>query len=62
MKKGDYVMTPRFCAVKIEDVYENEDVCRMNGFNESTHYRDYAYGVLGKSIGVNRMVFAAYKK
>lgn len=62
MKKGDYVMTPRFCTVKIEDVYENKDVCRMNGYTEPTHYRNEVYGILGKSVGVNRMVFAAYKK
>lgn len=61
MKKGDYIYTPRFCNVRIEEVFENRDETRENGYTEPTHYKG-DYEVLGKSIGVNRMVFAAVKK
>ena len=61
MNKGDYIYTPRFCNVRIEEVFENRDEVRENGYTEQTHYRG-DYDVLGKSIGVNRMVFAAVKK
>lgn len=63
MKKGDYVRTPRFLNVKIEKVFRNEDNARKAGFIEPTYYNDdYDFGVLGKVIGVNRMIFAGYKK
>lgn len=61
MNKGDYIYTPRFCNVRIEEVFENRDEARENGYVEPTHYKG-DYDVLGKSIGVNRMVFAAVKK
>lgn len=61
MNKGDYIYTPRFCNVRIEEVFENRDEAMENGYTEPTHYRG-DYDVLGKSIGVNRMVFAAVKK
>lgn len=61
MKKGDYIYTPRFCNVRIEEVFSDETVARENGYTEPTHYRG-DYDVLGKSIGVNGMVFAAVKK
>lgn len=61
MKKGDYIFTPRFCTVKIEQVLSKE-AAREHGFTEPTHYRDNQYEILGKSIGLNRMVFAAVRK
>lgn len=61
MNKGDYIYTPRFCNVRIEEVFENRDEAIESGYTEPTHYRG-DYDVLGKSIGVNRMVFAAVKK
>ena len=61
MNKGDYIYTPRFCNVRIEEVFENRDEAMENGYTEPTHYKG-DYDVLGKSIGVNRMVFAAVKK
>ena len=61
MNKGDYIYTPRFCNVRIEEVFENRDKARENGYTEPTHYKG-DYDVFGKSIGVNRMVFAAVKK
>lgn len=61
MNKGNYIYTPRFCNVRIEEVFKNRDEARENGYTEPTHYKG-DYDVLGKSIGVNRMVFAAVKK
>lgn len=62
MKKGDYVITPRFLRVKIEKVFRNKKNAQKAGFTEPTHYDDKAFGVLGKNIGVNRMIFAGYRK
>ena len=62
MKKGDYVTTPRFLSVKIEKVFSSIETARGAGFVESTHYENPQYGILGRSIGLNRMEFAAYKK
>lgn len=64
MKKGDYVSTPRFCTVKIEDVFETEQDAKMNGYTEPTHYKyQYSdgYDILGKHTDLNRMNFAAVK-
>ena len=62
MKKGDRISTPRFLWVTIQEVYENETNAREAGYTEPTHYKSSAFGILGKSIGINRMVFAAFKK
>lgn len=62
MKKGDWVNTPRFCNVQIEKLFCSEEAARKAGFTEPTYYRNYEYGILGKSIGYNKMAFAAYKK
>lgn len=63
MKPGDYVRTPRFLNVRIEEVFDNMEEARDAGYTETTHYRDDPnYGILGKSIGLNRMKFAAFRK
>lgn len=62
MRKGDWVDTPRFCKVQIEKVFRSQQNAAKAGFTEPTHYRDYEYGVVGKSIGQYEIVFAAYKK
>lgn len=62
MKKGDYVDTPRFCKVEIEKVFRTEENARKSGYTEPTYYKDWQYGVLGKSIGINHMIFAGFKK
>lgn len=61
MKVGDHIYTPRFCTVRINEVFESENEAIENGYTEPTHYRG-EYKILGKSIGMNRMVFAAAKK
>ena len=63
MKKGDYVQTPRFLRVKIEDVFDSEKEARKAGYTETTHYwDDPEYGVYGKSLDMYHMVFAAFRK
>ena len=62
MKKGDMIYTPRFCTVKIEEVYETREEATENGYREPTHYRDPVYGILGKSLDMYHMLFAAYRK
>lgn len=62
IKKGDYVLTPRFCTVKIDKVFKSRENAAKAGYTEPTHFQDYDFGVVGKSIGINRMTFAAYRK
>lgn len=62
MTVGDRVMTPRFCAVKIESVFTSVQEARKNSYTEPTHYHNDGYTILGKSTGVNHMVFAAVKE
>ena len=59
MKKGDYVNIPRFLRVRLEAVYGCPEELYAEGYKEPTHYKSDAYTVLGKSIGDNRMLFAA---
>ncbi len=63
MEKGDYVNTPRFRRVRIEEVYDCESDARNAGFTETTHYwNDPEYGVYGKVLDMYHMVFAGFKK
>lgn len=61
MKKGDYVYTPRFCTVKIEEVFESEMEARESGYTEPTYYQG-EYEILGESLDMYHMKFAAVKK
>ena len=61
MKVGDRIYTPRFCTVQIKEVFETEEEAIKNGYKEPTYYKGN-FDVLGKSIGIKRMVFAAVKK
>lgn len=62
MKKGDWVETPRFCKVQIEKVFRDTKTAYKYGFREPTHYESSDYAVLGKSTGLNTMIFAAARK
>ena len=62
MKKGDRVMTPRFCTVQIDSVFNSVKEARENGYTEPTHYHKDGYTILGKSTTVNHMVFAVAKE
>lgn len=55
---GDYIQTPRFCQVRVSAVFANFDDCYACGFTESAHVAGKDFLVYGKSIGVNRMIFA----
>ena len=61
MKIGDSVYTPRFCTVRIAAVLENEAEARAAGFCEPTYYKG-DYIILGKSLNMYRMEFAAVSK
>ena len=50
MKKGDYVNTPRFCKVKIDEVFASRQDAAMAGYTEPTHYHDGEYSVYGKTL------------
>ena len=59
---GDYVRTPRFLTVRIDEVFSSEKELRKAGYSEPTHYDSNTFFVLGKSVGLNQMVFAAARK
>lgn len=60
MNVGDRIYTPRFCTVIIKEILTPEEAYE-NGYTEPTHYKDSDYKILGKSTGLNHMVFAAVK-
>lgn len=62
MKKGDYLYTPRFCHVEIKEIFDCEEDARKAGYTEPTFYESADYGINGKSIGLNHMVFAGYRR
>ena len=59
---GDYIQTPRFCQVQVSAVFRDFDTCYSCGFQESAHVIGREYVVYGKSIGMNRMIFAVCPK
>jgi hypothetical protein len=62
MEKGDLIQTPRFLTVRIDAMFESEKAARAEGYYEPTHYENSDYKILGKSTGLNLMVFAGVKK
>lgn len=62
MKIGDRIMTPRFCTVKIEEIFDTYEAALAAGYREPTHYHSADYGVVGKSLDMYHMSFAAYRK
>lgn len=61
MKNGDYAYTPRFCTVKIKEIFESETEANDAGYTEPTYYCQSGYKILGKSIDMYHMQFAAVK-
>jgi len=57
---GGYIYTPRFLQCRISAIFDNEKIAYDCGFTEPTHFdsTDMVYDVYGKSVGVNRMIFA----
>ena len=62
MKPGDWIYTTRFGNIQIGDVYANYHECYRRGYNVPTYYRDDVWGVIGKTIATNTIIFAAYRK
>ena len=62
MNIGDYVRTPRFCTVKIDAIFSKEQEARSCGYAEPTYYESTDYIVLGKSLDIYHMIFAAVPK
>ena len=59
LKPGDVVRTPRFLNVQIEEIFDSADIARAAGYTEPTHFVDETYEILGKSLDMYHMVFAA---
>ena len=62
MKTGEKFYTPRFGMVNIEKVFENMTAAYEEGYKEPTHYHSNGYTILGKSLDMYHMEFAAIKK
>lgn len=65
MKKNDLIQTKRFLGVRIQKVFRTEANARKAGFTEPTYYdgpESDRFGVLGKSLDLYHMIFAAYRK
>ena len=61
IKVGDKVKTPRFSTCVIAEVLNRTEAAEK-GFTEPIHFEDEHYDVFGKSIGENRIIFAAVRK
>lgn len=62
IKVGDWIDTPRFCGVRIKEVFDSLEEAESNGYKEPTYYdTGNGYGITGKSLDQYHMVFAAYK-
>jgi len=48
--------------VRIKEVFNTEASAREAGYTEPTYYQGTEYGILGKSLDLYHMVFAAYRK
>ena len=62
MKVGDRVNTPRFCTVQIKEIFDDVFAAREHGYTEPTYFTDKDYVVVGKSLDMYHMEFAAYRK
>ncbi len=62
MKKGDMIYTRRFGFVRIARVFGSGEEAYKHGCYEPTHCDDDAYAVFGRSMGLNRMEFAAVRR
>lgn len=62
IKLGDNIETPRFLTVRIAAMFESVELAEDCGFTNGTDFRDSDYHIRGKSIGNNRMLFAAVKR
>ena len=61
MKIGDSVYTPRFCTVRIKDIFVTEAEAHAAGYCEPTYYKGDCI-ILGKSLDMYHMEFAAVSR
>ena len=59
MNIGDHVRTPRFCTVRINEMFDSKTELVEAGYTEPTHYDNGDYEIRGKSLDMYHMVFAA---
>lgn len=62
MKAGEKYYTPRFCTVRIKEIFEDRASAAEAGFTEPTYYDGGEWEIVGKSLDMYHMEFAAYKK
>ena len=62
MSIGQQVYTPRFCTVRIMDIFDSEAEARQAGWTEQTYYEDPEWIILGRTIDMYHMDFAAAHK
>lgn len=62
VKVGDYINTPRFCTVKIAEVFASEAEAHSHGYSISSYYRGDDCTIWGKSLDLYHMRFAAVPK
>lgn len=62
MKVGDRYNTPRFCTVRIKEMFDSRSDAMHAGYKEPTYWDNDEYGILGKSLDMYHMEFAGYKK
>lgn len=62
MKIGGKIYTPRFCTVRIDEIFKNYAEAVQHGYGQPTYYRKGGYSIIGKCIEDNCMVFAEYKE
>jgi len=62
MEIGQRIITPRFLTVTIKEIFENRIMAAEAGYTEPTHYEDPEWEIVGKSLDIYHMEFAAFKK
>ena len=62
IKIGNRVFTPRFCTVTISAIYNNKSEAYSAGYKEPTYYSKDGYTILGRSIDMYHMEFAAARE
>ena len=62
METGKYIDTPRFCRVKIKEIFHNPRKAYEAGYTEPTHYHKNGWTIYGKVYKPNYMYFAAVKE
>lgn len=62
MNIGDRVYTDRFCTVTIKEIFNSRKEAAEQGYTENAYYDGLGYVVVGRSIDMYHMEFAAYRK